>query len=462
MGFFWWLFWARAKKSFYEVYAINCSWILRIAFGSLRMTFNVEGILQQQTSLISCIFHHLSYKHVIHFFKNKMQTQPLFCLIGKRWAGKDQLASSLWLPTTTVSDVLKEYCQEKWLAPTRDTLTQLGNTVFDGQTLATALAQQLPDGGIITGLRKPDTLHHLMRDHRCLLIWVLADDFLRWQRVSQRNRQGDVMSYAHFLEHERQENALPNKQNIDLLLAFCDVHITNNTSLAALLMQGKKALQQTLLRPESPVHIDAQGYQHFTRAILLNEEDEVLVFWDRKKQLHTLPGGKCDTWETPDICVTREVEEETGISTALSYCGSFLGVFRDGLSKGHFFHGTVNKADISLQEPDIHSEMLWIPKKELLNTLWFKAFLDSGLYHYIHHQRVHTWNNTRVHTDTTTWQDEQLLMQYLDPATGEIHITPREGKLSPLYTPLRIMTAAQIKVGREAQTERTGTFMSTH
>lgn len=163
-----------------------------------------------------------------------------------------------------------------------------------------------------------------MCNHRCLLIGVLADDYLRRQRVSQRNRQGDVMSYAHFLEHERQENALPNKQNIDLLLAFCDVHITNNTSLDALRDQGTQALQKTLLRPQSSVHIDAQGYQHFTRAILINEDDEVLIFWDKKKQLHTLPGGKCDTGETPDICVTREVAEETGISTQLAYCGSFL------------------------------------------------------------------------------------------------------------------------------------------
>jgi ADP-ribose pyrophosphatase YjhB (NUDIX family) len=382
-----------------------------------------------------------------------MNTQSLFCLIGKRWAWKDQLASSLWLPTTTVSDVLKDYCREHNLAPTRDTLTQLGNTIFDGQTLASALAQQLPDWGIITWLRKPDTLLHLMRDHRCLLIGVLADDYLRWQRVSQRNRLGDTMSYAHFLEHERQENALPNKQNIDLLLAFCDVHITNNTSLEELLSQGKQALQQTLLRPQSLVHIDAQGYQHFTRAILLNEEDEVLVFWDKKKQLHTLPGGKCDTGETPDICATREVEEETGISTQLTYCGSFLWLFRDGLSKGHFFHGTVNKKEISLQEPDIHSEMIWIPKKDLLNTLGFQAFLDSGLYHYIHNQRVHNRCNTRAY-DSKNRQPEELLIQYLDPQTGKIYITPREEKLSPLYTPLRIMHASQIKAGREAQIER--------
>ncbi|MEI7477498.1 MAG: hypothetical protein WCJ81_03070 [bacterium] len=39
------------------------------------------------------------------------------------------------------------------------------------------------------------------------------------------------MPYRHFLEHERQENTLPNKQNIDMLLAFCDTYITNNDSL---------------------------------------------------------------------------------------------------------------------------------------------------------------------------------------------------------------------------------------
>ena len=79
----------------------------------------------------------------------------------------------------------------------------------------------------------------------------------------------------------------------------------------------------------------------------------------------------------------------------------------------------------------------------------------------MHNQRVHNRSNTREY-DSKNRQPEELLIQYLDPQTGTIHITPRDGKLSPLYTPLRIMSTAQIQAGREAQIERIGALASTH
>ena len=200
----------------------------------------------------------------------------IFCLIWKRWAGKDALADALGITKTTISDILIQYCKENNLTPDRNTLTELGNTVFDWQTLAGKLQDSLPQWWIITGLRKPETLFHLMQQQRCLLIWVFADDYLRRQRVTQRNRLGDTMSYRHFLEHERQENAPPNKQNIDLLTAFCDLHIKNNDSLESYIIQWKQALQKVLTRPQSIHHIDAKWYLHFTRAILINEFDDLL------------------------------------------------------------------------------------------------------------------------------------------------------------------------------------------
>ena len=71
----------------------------------------------------------------------------------------------------------------------------------------------------------------------------------------------------------------------------------------------------------------------------------------------------------------------------------------------------------------------------------------------MHNQRVHNRSNTREY-DSKNRQPEELLIQYLDPQTGTIHITPREDKLSPLYTPLRIMAAQQIKSGWLAQEVR--------
>ena len=103
------------------------------------------------------------------------------------------------------------------------------------------------------------------------------------------------MPFLSFIDHERAENSPPNKQNIDLLLAFSDIHITNTSSKEELIAKGKAALHKVLLRKQGETHIDAAGYQHFTRAILLNEKNQVLVLYDANKMLYTLPGGKVDT-----------------------------------------------------------------------------------------------------------------------------------------------------------------------
>ncbi len=391
--------------------------------------------------------------------KNKQIT---YCLIWKRGAGKDDLAAHSELPHTTVSDVLKTYCNNNWLPINTETLTQLGNTIFDGKTLAQALSEKLPEWWIITGLRKPETLAHLLKQQRCILIWILADDFLRRQRVHQRNRTGDTLvSYAHFLEHERQENALPNRQNINLLLAFCDIHLTNNRTHETFINQWKALLTDILKlqRPLASTHIDLQWYQHFSRAIVINEHNEILVFYDKQKELHSLPGGKCDRWETPDITVHREIGEELGIvedKEWLSYCGSFAGLFHDWLSKWHWFHGVVSKDSILNKEPDKHTHLRRISKDQLEKTLGFETYVDSGLYHYCTNSRIQNRSLQRSHefNELVKPKDNELIIQHYNPLTGIITLEQRTWTLHPSLIPLRITTSQKIQQGSEAQKKR--------
>jgi len=378
----------------------------------------------------------------------------MFCLIWKRWAWKDFLASHLDMPTTTVSNILKKYCEQEWIEPTRDTLTTLWNTIFDGKTLATKLLEDLPVWWTITWLRMPETLYHLMKQQRCLLIWVLSDDYLRRQRVTQRKRAWDVMPYRHFLEHERQENTLPNKQNIDMLLAFCDTYITNNDSLENLTTTAQWALTKALTRKASTHHIDASGYMHFTRAILINEYDEVLVLYDIAKQLYTLPWWKCDTGETPDITIQRELKEEINIDISPTYCGSFPWLFRDGLGKGHFFEWIIEKGSVCIKEPDKHAQLTRIPRNKLQLQLWFTTFLDTWLYHYMHDRRIHTRDFSRDYDMDRTNGVEYI--QYMNPYTRKLHIAPWHGTLDPCCIPIRIMTHDKIHEGLWAQKQRMG------
>lgn len=379
----------------------------------------------------------------------------IFCLIWKRWAGKDELAHHINLPATTVSSVLTQYCQQHNIEPTRNALTELGNTLFDWNTLANHLTKKLPSGWIITWLRKPETLYHLMKHNRCLLVWVLADDMTRWKRVCHRWRAGDVMPFLNFLDHEKQENSPPNKQNIDLLLAFCDIHITNDDTIETLIKKWHHAFDIARTRNHLPHHIDALWYQHFSRAILTNEHDEILVLYDANKMLYTLPWWKVDTWETPDITIQRELQEEIGISPQTTYCGSFPWLFRDGLGKWHFFAGKVYKHDIHILEPLIHTKHLWIHKDKLEDTLGYSVFVDTGLYHYTHNKWVKNWWYMRdTHREDF---NSNMVIQYLDTQTNIIHTKPRmtvQWTENPYHIPLRIVSLESLYHGYMEQWKR--------
>jgi hypothetical protein len=55
------------------------------------------------------------------------------------------IADTLGLTKATVSGILIQYCEQNNLISDRNTLTQLGNTLFDGKTLAGKLQESLPN-----------------------------------------------------------------------------------------------------------------------------------------------------------------------------------------------------------------------------------------------------------------------------------------------------------------------------
>jgi NUDIX domain len=167
----------------------------------------------------------------------------------------------------------------------------------------------------INGIRIPLTLAHILQKHRALIAAVVSDDATRRERVTRRARHSDTpLSYEEFLANEHKENSYPNQQNIDLLLAFADVHIPNKTTTSALIDHGNDSLYEALRnidhQPESTTHIDAFGYRHFARGIIHNEHNEILLVYDHAKARYLLPGGKCDAGETPDLTIIRELFEE--------------------------------------------------------------------------------------------------------------------------------------------------------
>ncbi|WP_026065203.1 NUDIX hydrolase [Amphibacillus jilinensis] len=75
----------------------------------------------------------------------------------------------------------------------------------------------------------------------------------------------------------------------------------------------------------------------FTRVLIKDEDDNILVVQDRKNTWN-FPGGKQELGETPLDCAKREIQEEVGLSVhnlTEVYQGDFY--FGDTHWKGYFY-----------------------------------------------------------------------------------------------------------------------------
>lgn len=331
----------------------------------------------------------------------------LTCLIGKQWSGKWEARNILEEVYTQssigIGDIIRNYCQQNNIPPTREHTTSLWNTVFDGETLAHHIYQQLPQWGILDGLRKPETLEYLQQYYQCQLIGIVAPDTLRRQRVLARKRPWDAQDFSTFIAQERAENSFPNKQNIELLLAWCDMFVHNISSLDYFKQQLIAVMQST--PPDHANRIDTQGYQRFTRAIISNERDEICLLYDKNKGYLTLPWGKIDPGELPASALQRELWEELGgnIETPLVYQGYLKGTYPDGPNKWYFF-ATHSHGNLTTNEPQNH-EIRWVPRTQIA-LLSYKDFINTALYHRSTKQRITDYDG-----EITTQHHQSLSIQ---------------------------------------------------
>jgi 8-oxo-dGTP diphosphatase len=48
-------------------------------------------------------------------------------------------------------------------------------------------------------------------------------------------------------------------------------------------------------------------------ALIINDKNEILVVWNKRYGGWTLPGGKIEPGEAPEVAMLRELREETGL-----------------------------------------------------------------------------------------------------------------------------------------------------
>jgi hypothetical protein len=102
-----------------------------------------------------------------------------------------------------------------------------------------------------------------------------------------------------------------------------------------------------------------------------------------------------------------------------------MGLYHDGLGKGHFFTSTCATSDITNKEPDKHSEICWIHKDNLIQTLDFTTLVNSGLYQYCTGKRAPCTRRSlhrNEHSRAPLCDTDKDYIQWINAHTGTLHI----------------------------------------
>ena len=123
-----------------------------------------------------------------------------------------------------------------------------------------------------------------------------------------------------------------------------------------------------------------------TVGIITNKKGEVLVARRAKepaKGTLDLPGGFCDSYETAEEGVTREIEEETGLKVSeVCYLFSIPNIYHYSGMELHtmdmFFRCTVKECGTLIADDDV-AELQWIAINELRSEDFGLASIRKGI-----------------------------------------------------------------------------------
>lgn len=135
-------------------------------------------------------------------------------LTGKNASGKGEVAD--YLKTKgfvyySLSDELREEAKKRNLESTRDNLTNLGNELrkkHGPDYLAQKINNKIDenDDSVVDSIRSPYEALELAKNKDFTLVGVDAPIELRFKRLLERNRTGDVKTLEEFKQQEEREN----------------------------------------------------------------------------------------------------------------------------------------------------------------------------------------------------------------------------------------------------------------
>ncbi len=162
-------------------------------------------------------------------------------LTGKNAAGKGEVASVLKIggfEYYSLSDILREELQARKLPVTRDNLIKIGTqlrTEHGPGILATRIISKLEvdKNYVIDSFRNPREVETFRLQKNFRLIHVAALPQFRFERISDRKREGDPTTFEEFqkLESLEAKSENQNAQQLEATAQLADIEIENNGTL---------------------------------------------------------------------------------------------------------------------------------------------------------------------------------------------------------------------------------------
>lgn len=164
----------------------------------------------------------------------------LIGLTGRNAAGKGVVAKYLKEKSFSyhsLSDIIREEIQSRQEELTRENLIRTGNELrgrFGASILAQRILVKARDNEhcVIDSIRNPAEVEALRSGGHFRLLNVEAELELRFERIQQRDREGDPQTYDSFLALERLESEGDvNSQNLVAVETLADHTVENNGTL---------------------------------------------------------------------------------------------------------------------------------------------------------------------------------------------------------------------------------------
>jgi dCMP deaminase len=181
----------------------------------------------------------------------------LIGVAGANGSGKGEVVRYLETRSFVVlslSDVIRDELRERGVAETRERMIQTGQDLrseYGPGVLADRLLDRLqPDRNCaIDSIRHPAEVEILRtRGSHFSLIWVDADEALRFERIRARGRSGDPESLEQLRELELRERGSedPNAQQLDATCELADYRLPNSGTLSELHEGVQRILERSL------------------------------------------------------------------------------------------------------------------------------------------------------------------------------------------------------------------------